>query len=66
MCWFNLGSRDGLYLLSGSQRCLPREVLTAADGLGELSGLNSFKLNPPTQVVQPLAAKHRHKYKTSA
>lgn len=43
-----------LYLLFSSQRCLPRKVFTAANGLWKLSWFHSFKINPPAQVVQPL------------
>lgn len=50
---------DGRYLFFCSQGCLSGKVFTAANGFWKLSGFNCFKLNPPTQVIEPLPAKQR-------
>lgn len=44
------------YLLFGGQGGFSWEVLTAADRFGKLPGLHRLKVDPPAQVIEPLAA----------
>lgn len=47
------------YLLLRGQGCLPREVLAAANRLGQVPVFDRFLFNSSTQVVEPGPESHR-------
>lgn len=47
------------YLLLRGQGCLPREVLAAANGLGQVPVFDRFLFNSSAQVIEPGPESHR-------